>query len=136
MLKVFVDTNVVLDFVLNRSGMQNALDIFQLGEDAKAKLTVSFLTMANVAYVARKHRTTEVLYAYLQELAMLFEILPMDESQFGNALDIKASDFEDVLQYVCAKQNGSNVIITNNVKHFSFSDIPVLSPQDFLEKYF
>lgn len=136
MLKVFVDTNVVLDFVLCRDGMQNAMDIFQCGEDAKAKLTVSFLTMANVAYVARKHRSTEVLYSYLRELAMLFEILPMDERQFNQAFDIDAPDFEDVLQYVCAKHNVSDVIVTNNVKHFSFSDIPVLSPHDFLGKYF
>lgn len=56
---VFIDTNVILDFVLCRDGEQNATDIFQLGENGDIRLSVSFLTMANVAYVARKHRTRE-----------------------------------------------------------------------------
>lgn len=130
--KVFVDTNVLLDFVLAREGEQNALDIFQMGEDNHIELVVSFLTMANVAYVARKHRTREELFEYLEELSSLFNILPMDEEQYRKALSIVAPDFEDILQYMCASKAACDIIITNNTKHFSFSDIPVLTPSQFL----
>ncbi len=54
MRKVFVDTNVILDFVLCREGQQYAMDLFQMAEEGKIELFVSFLSMANVAYVARK----------------------------------------------------------------------------------
>lgn len=131
-MKVFVDTNVILDFVLCRDGEQLAMDIFQLGEESKFVLFSSFLSMANVAYIARKHRTREELYEYLRELSSLFTILEMDEAQYHEALDIQAPDFEDVLQYICAKKNQSDVIVTNNTRHFAFSVIPVMTPAEFL----
>lgn len=132
MAKVFLDTNVVLDFVLSREGEQEAMDIFQMGEDGQVDLVVSFLTMANVAYIARKHRTKEELYLYLRELSSLFHILSMDESQYQEALATITPDFEDMLQYICAKNESCDVIITNNTKHFAFSKIPVLTPTQFL----
>ena len=135
MMHIFIDTNVVLDFILCRDGEQEAMDIFQLGEDKKVSLNVSYLTMANVAYVARKHRTREELYTYLRELSALFCILPMDESQYQEALLTEVSDFEDMLQFVCAKNNQCEVIITNNTKHFSFSTIPVVTPAQYLADF-
>lgn len=132
MKRIFIDTNVVLDFILCRDGEQEAMDIFQLGEDGKVSLFVSYLTMANVAYVARKHRTREEIYSYLRELSALFRILPMDETQYQEALRTEVSDFEDMLQFVCAKSNQCDVIITNNTKHFSFSTLPVYTPSQFL----
>lgn len=133
--KVFVDTNVLLDFVLCRDGETNAMDIFQLGEEGVITLCVSFLTMANVAYVARKHRTKEDLYSYLSDFASLFEILSMNDAQLKKALEIEVSDFEDMLQYQCAKAHDCDVIITNNTKHFRFSQLTVLTPAQFLSNF-
>lgn len=132
MRKVFVDTNVILDFVLCREGQQYAMDLFQMAEEGKVELFVSFLTMANVAYVARKHRTKEELYEYLRELSSLFKILSMDESQFSEALATIVPDFEDLLQYVCARKNDCDCLVTNNVRDFSFAKIPVYMPAQFL----
>lgn len=132
MRKVFVDTNIILDFVLCREGQQDALDLFQMAEEGKIELFVSFLTMANVAYVARKHRTKEELYEYLRELSSLFKILSMDETQFSEALATIVPDFEDLLQYVCARKNGCDCIVTNNVRDYSFSEIPIYKPTQFL----
>lgn len=134
MKRVFLDTNVVLDFVLCRNGEQEALDIFQLGEDNKIELVVSYLTMANVAYISRKHRTKEELYEYLRELSSIFKILEMDEEQYIEALKTIVTDFEDLLQYTCAKKHNCDIIITNNIKHFSFSELPVQTPTQFLEE--
>ena len=101
MKKVFIDTNVLIDFILEREGAKNAADILQLGEEKKIRTAASFLTMANTAYIIRKGRTQTELYALLADLSDMIEILPMDERQFKDALDRPASDFEDVLQYKC-----------------------------------
>ena len=132
MRKVFVDTNVILDFILRREGELHAMDLFQMAEEGKIELFVSFLTMANVAYVARKHRTREELYEYLRELSSLFKILSMDETQFSEALSTIVPDFEDLLQYVCARKNNCDCLVTNNVRDFTFSEIPVYTPAQFL----
>ena len=134
MKKVFIDTNVLIDFMLEREGARNAADILQLGEEKKIRTAASFLTMANIAYIIRKGRTRTELYALLTDLSDVIEILPMDERQFKDALMQPASDFEDVLQYECAKTYGCDVIVTRNSKHFSFAQIPVLSPAEFLDQ--
>lgn len=132
MKKVFIDTNVLIDFILEREGAKNAADILQLGEEKKIRTAASFLTMANTAYIIRKGRTQTELYALLADLSDMIEILPMDERQFKDALDRPASDFEDVLQYECAKAHGCDVIVTRNSRHFPFAQISVLSPAEFL----
>ena len=134
MKRAFLDTNIILDFVTQRQGYEEACDILQLGEDNRAFLCVSILSMANTAYVARRGRTQDELYGVMNGLAELFDILKMDESQLKEALTINATDFEDVLQYICAISNNCDVIVTRNIKHFNFSKMPVLTPLEFIQQ--
>ncbi|MBQ8606951.1 MAG: hypothetical protein IJ417_02000 [Bacteroidaceae bacterium] len=46
MKKVFLDTNILLDFITEREGVEEASSILQLGEEGQIGLTTSFLTMA------------------------------------------------------------------------------------------
>lgn len=136
MKKVFLDTNILLDFVTEREGVEDASAILQLGEEGKVWLTTLFLTMANVAYVARKGRTQAELYELMKGLSEMIEVLAMDEIQFQEALSIVSTDFEDVLQYVCSKTFECDVIITRNKKDFiNFSVIEILSPREFLTSF-
>ena len=132
MKKVFLDTNVVLDFVLSREGMKDALAILQLQEDNKVYLSTSILSMANVAYVAKKGRTKAELYELMQGLSEMIHTLLMDEYQFQEALSVIAPDFEDMLQIVCAKTHDCDAIITRNKKDFTFANIPLYTPKEFL----
>ena len=133
MKRVFLDTNIIVDFILERDGAEDAANILQLGEDGKIELAVSFLTMANTAYIARKGHTQEQLYSIMSDLSAMFKTLPMDEVQLQQALEQPATDFEDMLQYQCAKANFCDIIITRNKKHFAFAKLPVLTPSEFLK---
>lgn len=135
MKKVFLDTNILLDFITEREGVEEASSILQLGEEGQVSLTTSFLTMANVAYVARKGRNQAELYELMRGLSEMVEVLRMDEKQFQEALSIISTDFEDVLQFVCAKTFECDVIVTRNKKDFKFSSITVLSPEEFLSSF-
>lgn len=131
-MKIFLDTNVLLDFVTERKGVEEACDILQLGEEGIVNLTTSYLTIANTAYVARRGRSREELYAVLTGLTDMIQILSMDEIQLKQAISTPVSDFEDMLQYVCAVTHHCDAIITRNKKDFSFSRIPIYSPEEFL----
>lgn len=133
MKRIFLDTNVIVDFILERDGAEDAADILQLGEDGKIELVVSFLTMANTAYIARKGHTQEQLYSIMSDLSAMLKTLPMDEFQLQKALKWPATDFEDMLQYQCAKANFCDMIITRNCKHFAFAELPILTPSDYLK---
>ena len=52
--RLFLDTNVLLDVLLERPGYEAVLDILQLGSDGKVALCTSYLSMADIAYVLRK----------------------------------------------------------------------------------
>ena len=43
------------------------------------------------------------------------------------------NDYEDGLQYLCAMNSKSDIIITRNKKDFKLSNIPVYTPQEFLD---
>ena len=131
-MKVFLDTNVLLDFEMGRDGIEEASEIFQMGEDGKLDLCVSILTMANTAYIARKGRTKEKLREDLSSLSSMVRILPMGSEQWLDALALNAGDLEDALQYECVKAAGCNCIVTRNTRDFGFSAIVVLTPKDLL----
>ena len=45
----------------------------------------------------------------------------------------RVRDFEDMLQYQCAKAAGCDIIVTNNGRDFAeFSALPLLSAAEFL----
>lgn len=73
------------------------------------------------------------LKSLIQQICMSFIIVSNTEAQIKRALDLDASDFEDMLQYQAAKDANCDCIITRNEKDFVFSHIPVMSPSSYLK---
>ncbi len=72
----------------------------------------------------------------LKDVLAGIKVLPMNDSKLEAAYDIDAPDFEDVLQYECAKSAGCDIIITSNSKHFKFiKDIEVVTTLDFAAQF-
>ena len=132
MKTLFLDTNILVDFILEREGADDAAQLLQLGEDRKVRIAVSFLTIANLAYIIRKGRTQEEIYAIITDFQEMFDVLSMDSRQLKKALHSPAADFEDMLQYQCARAHHCDLIITRNGKHFRFSEIGVATPKEYL----
>lgn len=136
MIKVFLDTNILVDLQENRLESARAAVIHQLGEDGKIKLYASYLSYANLGYIWRKVPQHE-RYERIRQLCIGVEILPMDVNQLHSALNMEVKDYEDMLQYQCAIAGGCDVIVTNNIHDFAeFSKIPFMSSRDFLLQYF
>jgi hypothetical protein len=61
--------------------------------------------------------------------------LAVADAQIQAALSSSFTDFEDAIQHFAAKADGSiSAIITRNETDYSASEIPVLSPDEFLAK--
>lgn len=137
MKKVFLDTNVILDAAIpTRDNYQSANAVLSACDYGDIKGCVSFLTVANAAYILKKGRTEKEMVKVLRECLEGLDILPMDSSQVQAAYGVTASDFEDVLQYECAKAAGCDVIVTGNAKHFKFcKDIEVVSTVNYAEQF-
>lgn len=136
MRKIFLDTNILLDYYLNRSGAFEAGQIFRAANAGKIDIFASFLTFANFAYVAKHNHTQEEVYDALDKFEKFVKTLPMDRKQLRAAIDKPCRDFEDMLQIQCAKAGSCDVIITNNTKDFAeFCDLPFMTAAQFVAEW-
>jgi len=73
MRTVFVDTNVILDVLLQNEGFwPDGLKIFQLAELGEIRACVSASSMTDVFYVAKKKLTVPVAREAMRKLLGLF----------------------------------------------------------------
>lgn len=135
MKHVFLDTNIMLDAVLQRDGGEFANRIFQLGDEGEIILCASCLSYVNIAFILRRHPQEEI-YLYERMLREGVDVLPMNVAQLDAALSHPVRDFEDMMQYLCAKAANCDVIVTNNKRDFEeFSDLPVMTAGEFLKSF-
>ena len=133
MKRIFLDTNILIDYIDNRIGADNAEQIFACGFSGEALLFASSHSFANMAYIIKGH-TQEEKYDALRQMANIVEILPLGKQEVLNAIAQPVKDFEDMLQYQCAKSAACDYIVTNDRRHYDFSDIPHYSSAAFVER--
>lgn len=133
MKKVFLDSNVILDAILDRDGAEYAKQIIQFGRDQQLKNCTSVLSFANIAYILRKYLSTKETLDVLGALFDNVSILPMGDQQVYNALRLGGPDFEDSLQIACAKAASCDIIITRNMKHYKDVPLVVFTPEAFIK---
>lgn len=137
MKSVLVDTDVLLDFYLDRKPFSD--DSLQLLLKCEQKQFRAFITpviVANTYYILRRHATHHYVVERLQILLNTISVLAMDQKQVLAALDSKFTDFEDALQYFSAvNSNKIDAIITRNIKDFKKSALPVFTPQEYLATF-
>lgn len=130
-MKVFLDTNIILDTILDRPHSDESDQIVARGLMGKFEMYTSFLSIANMAYILRKMPQHELL-SLLSETCSMINIISMDSALLNKAIAEPFDDFEDGLQYQSAMAEGCDYIITNNEKDWQKSTIPVYSSADFL----
>jgi predicted nucleic acid-binding protein len=135
MTDLFIDTDVIIDFLIDRKPYsREAAVIFTLIEQKKIKGYASSLTFSNMYYVLRKFESHNKVKSKLDSLAHLVGILKVDEEIIKDALESEFPDFEDSIQYFSALGSKKiDVIITRNTKDYKKSDIPVMTPSDYLK---
>lgn len=120
-MRVFLDTNIILDLLLERDGFEDSLELFSRQEEGGLHLCTSILSMANIAYVYRKTVGSHLVSPNLKYLSALVEVLPMDGEMLQEAIFAEGKDFEDNLQLACARKAGCGCFVTRNTKDFPAS---------------
>jgi predicted nucleic acid-binding protein len=133
-MKVLFDTNIILDVLLKRPGLYaESFAAFQLVEQRKITGYVSSSAMTDIFYLVHKvQKDIDIVYQAVGKLCGVFTIAPVSETTITAALALRWKDFEDAVQYMAAKENGAEYIITRNKDDYESSDIPCVSPADFM----
>jgi predicted nucleic acid-binding protein len=135
--KIFVDSDILLDFLLNRPGFADySQALVNRGNQKSLSLFTSALILANVHYIITKNVNKETAKRSVQYLVDIMNILPFEVSHINFSINQEYIDLEDGIQYYIAKQNNCDIIITRNIKHYKKFDIPVLTAENFYESYY
>lgn len=132
-MKLFIDTNIFLDLILKRENYKEALLIFNAIEKNIYEGFVLDITLLNIDYIAKKQVKDVRTFLYL--INNNFQIVGASNELFNEALNLKNSDLENNLQYICAKKMSCDLIISND-KDFYSKDIEVLSSLEFVKRFF
>ena len=135
-MKVLIDTNVILDFILRREPYyENAAKINILSEKEYICGYISASAVTDIFYIANKElKNKDTVLTLLKNILKITHIASVTEGIIHEALDLKWDDFEDSVQYVTGQSISADYIITRNPKCFADSQIEVISPEDFLNQ--
>ena len=134
-MRTFVDTNVVLDVLLQNEGFWwDSLKVFQLAETGRIRAYVSASSMTDIFYVARKKLTAPIAREAIERLLNLFEIVSVGGDDLRGALTVPIDDMEDALQAWSAKKADVDILITRDTGGFSGISIPVATPAEFMRE--
>jgi predicted nucleic acid-binding protein len=134
-MNVFLDTNVIIDFMGEREGFfEDAATIFAMIEDKRITASASALTIVNCAYILKKAFNSDLMLEKVETLCQMLDIMPIERSQLTDAVELRPYDYEDAAQYLSSLPSRPDVIITRDKRGFSSFDILVMTPAEFVQK--
>jgi len=75
---------------------------------------------------------SDEVYQIMDKLISLFNVAPIVETTIADALALRWKDFEDAVQFITAKENKVEFIITRNNADYKTSEIPCMTPTEFI----
>ena len=134
--RIFLDTDVILDFLLDRDDFSEAsVYLLTLGDMGKITLFSSGLVFSNCYYILRKISSHAKTIDALQSLGSCIQFTTIDHQVVQDALHSSFKDFEDALQNSSATLSGLKVLITRNGKDYKKSNLSVMTPEEYISRY-
>lgn len=120
MNKVFLDTNILLDYILERG--TNGVVAEELINDCvrgEIECCVAPHTLTNIFYILRKTHSVAERKFIIKNIIAICEVQAMDRALIEKAIDDERfEDFEDALQMACAEKWGADRLVTRDQEFF------------------
>ena len=130
--RIFVDTNILLDVLLEREGYYyDALKIWANAENGNVEACIAAISLNNIHYVMRKLKSETTAMIAVKILLRIYKVIPVDADILGLAVDFHDKDFEDDIQLQCALKAKCSQLFTRNPNHYDHSAIAVVPPSSF-----
>jgi len=128
-----VDTNVVIDMLLDREDADAACAVFDGAERGDYYIHICALSFTTMFYSLRKILSREDRIDALTQLKEAMEVAAVDGNVIDMALKSGWKDFEDAVQNFSAVVDPQiSAIITRNTKDFKDSSLEVVDSVEFL----
>ena len=135
MTRVLLDTNVVLDVLLDRHPWNvQAIAIWQahLQNQIAAHMTATSVT--DVFYVARRLAGRDQAWRAIRACLDQLYVIAVGATELQAAATWGGRGFEDGMRVACATAAGLDVIVTRDPAGFAGSTVEVIVPADLLNR--
>ena len=133
--KIYFDTNIVLDMIdPSRSKHSKSIQLLKKLALQESQIYISEDMLSTIYYVSKDKTSTldffeNIIYIDWNILAFGINVI---KNATQKALQ-RNIDLEDLLQCLCAKENGCQILITHD-KKFHDCGIEILTIEEFLKK--
>lgn len=130
---ILLDTDVLVDLALDRGDHAgSAARLLDMVENGEVRASVAWHSMSNLYYlVAPAHggvRTRD----FIVQLVSFVDVAKTDTEAMRYAAELPLADFEDAMQVAAARACGARWIVTRNLRDYTRSPIPAISPRQAL----
>lgn len=135
MVRIFLDTNVVLDIIGKREPFYHDAKLFlNLYLNGLAQLQIAESSLGNLYYLAFNVYKLPYSEFTIGEFIKVCEVVSGGKNVIFKSIDSDFKDKEDALQYFTALENHADFLITRDKKDFKTADeIPVMTPKEFFK---
>ena len=137
-MKVFVDANVILDrYDINRPFYKYSFKTYEY-LILNCQIFTSCDLITTIYYINSKQNKTQALLN-IQAINKTLKIIEFSNKEVEETSDLMLEepsfkDLEDTIQYIMAKKEGCDLIISND-KNFVSKDIKLMTSEKFCKEY-
>lgn len=130
MRRILFDTNVVLDFVLDRHPhSEPAALLWAAAERNEIEVFLPAHGITTVFYLVTRQRDQRFVRRVLDDLLLVPGIAPVDGPVLRRAMALGFSDFEDAVCAAAAEAVNCDAIVSRDPRGFRRSPVRVLEPR-------
>ena len=134
-MRVLVDTNIVLDDLLEREPfVTDAEALFEAIESQQIEGYVTATTLTDIFYIVRKERGVATAKQAVSIILAGMQVCTVDRSILEIAISSNLLDFEDAVQLACAIVENLDAIITRDAQGFTGATLSILSAGEVLQR--
>ena len=135
-MNAIIDTNIIIDAITAREPFkEDSQKIIRSVSKKEFKGAITASTITDIYYLINKFfQNKGRTVSEMKKLVILFDVITVTKEDCLRAFETNIQDYEDSLLFVCAFKWSADVIVTRNPADFSNSSIPIISPEDFLDK--
>lgn len=132
-MTALVDTNVLLDVLLNNPGFAvDAAAVWTAVETKRIEGLVAAVSLTNVHYIVRKRSGVQKAEEAVRLVQRVFTIIAVDAGVISDALASGNPDFEDAVQAAAALRSAATHVVTRDPRGFARSGLAVISPRNLI----
>lgn len=133
MMRVLLDTNIVLDLFFEREGfVEDAVSIWDANARGEIEAYIAPITPINVFFTARKVKGSGLARGYVSKMLASLKVCALNQQTLLAAEILAFKDYEDAVQVACAMFSNLDGIVTRDLDDFKKSPLSVYSPSEFL----